>query len=352
MRPTYEEQNEAEQYATEDVSRLAGVTGHVGDPLMKEVNEDDVVHLDNVHKTYLLGVEGVPALRGVSARIKKGEFIVILGTSGGGKTSMLNIIGTIDKPTKGNLRICGHRISSKTSDPEVAELRLNHLGFVFQTFNLLSAMTAFENVEMPMVLSGRLNKGQRKERVEALLDRVGMTPRMKHFPSQLSGGEQQRVTIARAVANDPELLLLDEPTGDLDTRNSDIVMNLLVELNETETKTLVMVTHDVGLKYFAHRVFHMRDGKISRIEEIPEHRRDEAKDSLRQSLEQSLGRSPSNSIADDPEAAQRPVIEIRKPLDYRIHRFSQATRGVSRQDDLEQRMANVTMTDRSDATRE
>ena len=171
-----------------------------------------IVRLRNVHKTYLLGLEGVPALRGVSLTINEGEFIVILGKSGGGKTSMLNIMGTIDKPTKGDLYIDGKRISNKTSDREVALIRLKKIGFCFQTFNLISSMTALENVELPMILDGELNSKEIRERAMKLLTQVGLKERYNHLPSQLSGGEQQRVTISRAIANKPKLLLLDEPT--------------------------------------------------------------------------------------------------------------------------------------------
>lgn len=175
-------------------------------------DKDTILSIRNVHKTYLLGIEGVPALRGASVSIKRGDFICIYGTSGGGKTTMLNIIGTIDKPTKGELFLCGNYITSRTSDRLLSEIRLKKLGFVFQTFNLLGALSALENVELPMILMGELNPSQRKERAQMLLKSVGMEGRMNHLPSQLSGGEQQRVTIARALANDPEILLLDEPT--------------------------------------------------------------------------------------------------------------------------------------------
>jgi len=213
-------------------------------------------------------LEGVPALRGVSLAVKRGEFVCVFGTSGGGKTSLLNIMGTIDKPTKGDLKLVHTRITSRTPDKVLADIRLNNLGFVFQTFNLLSSLTALENVEMPMILSGKLSTTERRQRAKALLDKVGMSPRLDHLPSQLSGGEQQRVTIARALANNPDILLLDEPTGDLDSVNTAIVMKLLTDLNK-EGITLVMVTHDVGLKFFADRIIWMRDGKIQKIEAVP-----------------------------------------------------------------------------------
>jgi len=227
---------------------------------------DEVVQCVNVHKTYLLGIEGVAALRGVSLSIKRGEFLMLYGTSGGGKSTLLNLIGTIDKPTKGTVQVCGTRVSDKTPDAELALLRLKKLGFVFQTFNLIANLSALENVELPLTLHGALSPSERQERCKALLDSVGMSNRLWHLPAQLSGGEQQRVTIARAMANWPEILLLDEPTGDLDTANTDIVMRILVDLNRKHGITMVMVTHDNHLSAFAHRIVRMRDGKIHREE--------------------------------------------------------------------------------------
>ncbi len=229
----------------------------------------EVIKLVNVHKTYLLGLEGVPALRGVGLTINDGEFVTILGTSGGGKTTMLNIIGTIDKPSKGDVYICGLRIKSSTKDSLLASIRLNKLGFVFQTFNLIGSLSALENVELPMQLQGKLSREEIRARAIKLLGDVGLETRMDHFPNQLSGGEQQRVTIARSIANKPKILLLDEPTGDLDTRSTDIVMKILVDLNIKEGITMIMVTHDVALKGFANRVVRMMDGKVHKIITMP-----------------------------------------------------------------------------------
>ena len=180
----------------------------------------------------------------------------------------MNIIGTIDKPSKGDIYICGLRIKQSTKDSLLASIRLNKLGFVFQTFNLIGSLTALENVELPMQLQGRLTRAEIRERANQLLKDVGLDHRTDHFPNQLSGGEQQRVTIARSIANKPKILLLDEPTGDLDTRSTDIVMKILVDLNVRERITMIMVTHDQGLKYFAHRVVRMNDGKVARIDTI------------------------------------------------------------------------------------
>jgi putative ABC transport system ATP-binding protein len=231
-------------------------------------DREPIIVAKNIHKTYLLGLEGVPALRGVTVTIERGEFICILGKSGGGKTSMLNIFGTIDKPTKGDLRICGQVIKESTSDEEFASLRLNDIGFVFQTFNLVSSMTAIENVMLPMILHGGRTSKEMRARASKLLEKVGLGDRMDHQPSQLSGGEQQRVTICRAVVNHPRILLLDEPTGDLDSVNSDIIMDLLLQLNQEDKITLIMVTHDRELSAFSDRTIHMVDGKISHIEPI------------------------------------------------------------------------------------
>jgi len=239
-----------------------------GNAKPRDMAAEEVIKLVNVHKTYLLGLEGVPALRGVNVSIRAGEFITILGTSGGGKTTLLNIIGTIDKPSKGDVYICGLRIKYSTKDQLLASIRLNKLGFVFQTFNLIGSLTALENVELPMQLRGKLSRDKIRERAVALLEEVGLGSRLDHFPNQLSGGEQQRVTIARAISNNPSILLLDEPTGDLDTRSTDIVMKILVDLNLHKKITMIMVTHDVALKTFADRVVRMADGKIAKIEEV------------------------------------------------------------------------------------
>jgi putative ABC transport system ATP-binding protein len=243
----------------------------------EEIKDDakEVIKLVNVHKTYLLGLEGVPALRGVNLTINDGEFITILGTSGGGKTTLLNIIGTIDKPSKGDVYICGLRIKYSTKDQLLASIRLNKLGFVFQTFNLIGSLTALENVELPMQLRGKLSREQIRKRAVSLLEEVSLGSRLDHFPNQLSGGEQQRVTIARAIANNPSIILLDEPTGDLDTRSTDIVMKILIDLNIKKKITMIMVTHDVGLKYFANRVVRMADGKVNKIETIDANARSE-----------------------------------------------------------------------------
>ena len=247
-------------------------------PISKETNnknEDEyIIQLRNIHKSYLIGVEGVPALRGVSLKVKYGEFLVILGTSGGGKTTLLNIIGTIDAPSRGDLKIFNSNIKSYTNDNFLSLIRLNELAFVFQSFNLLNNFNVVENVELPMKIYGKLSTEEIKKRAISLLEKVGLSKRLWHFPNQLSGGEQQRVTIARALSNNPKILLLDEPTGDLDTKNSDIIMNILMDLNINEGITMIMVTHDVALKSYGNRVMRMMDGKIFSINDINKEERE------------------------------------------------------------------------------
>ena len=251
--------------------------------------EEDVIVLRNIHKTYLIGIEGVPALRGVSLTVKKGEFVIIFGTSGGGKTTMLNIIGTIDTPSRGDIKIFEKLIKSDTPDQDLSNIRLNNISFVFQSFNLFQNLNVLENVEMPMKIKGKLSYKKIKERALYLIDKVGLTNRINHFPNQLSGGEQQRVTIARALVNSPDILLLDEPTGDLDTKNADIVMSLLLELNLLHGITMIMVTHDVSLKNFGQKIVRVIDGKIHHEIDVPIKDRKECIRQLYERLEKKMG---------------------------------------------------------------
>ena len=251
--------------------------------------EEDVIVLRNIHKTYLIGIEGVPALRGVSLTVKKGEFVIIFGTSGGGKTTMLNIIGTIDTPSRGDIKIFEKLIKSDTPDKDLSNIRLNNISFVFQSFNLFQNLNVLENVEMPMKIKGKLSYKKIKERALYLIEKVGLTNRINHFPNQLSGGEQQRVTIARALVNSPDILLLDEPTGDLDTKNADIVMSLLLELNLLHGITMIMVTHDVSLKNFGQKIVRVIDGKIHHEIDVPIKDRKECIRQLYERLEKKMG---------------------------------------------------------------
>ena len=193
---------------------------------------------------------------------------MIRGPSGGGKTTLLNLIGTIDSPSDGELYIMSQRIDGQSKDEFLSQLRLKHIGFVFQTFNLLATMSALENVELPMILLGKYSDKERKKKAVALLKRVGLGDRLDHLPSELSGGEQQRVAIARALANEPDILLLDEPTGDLDSRATVQVMDLILNINRIGPNgegdhtgtTCVMVTHNPELECYADRILYVQDG--------------------------------------------------------------------------------------------
>lgn len=216
-----------------------------------------IVILEDVHKSFVMGKEAVPALRGVSLEVKRGEILCMMGPSGSGKTTLLNIIGGLDTPSRGHVTVDGNNVVA-LNEEKLARLRLTKMGFVFQNFNLLSSFTAIENVQVPMVLFGNTNPKRARE----LLGLVGLSDRMNHYPSELSGGQQQRVAIARAMANEPPLIIGDEMTGDLDTTTSFEVMELLVKLNRERATTIVYVTHDPRMAKYAHRVINMRDGKM------------------------------------------------------------------------------------------
>jgi putative ABC transport system ATP-binding protein len=229
----------------------------------KEVGKDyeHLITVENLHKTYLLGTTAVAALRGVNLKINKGDFISIMGPSGSGKTTLLNLIGGLDTPTKGKIFLEGRNISM-LSDNQLADIRRERIGFVFQFYNLLPQMTALENVMVPLHFSGKLSKRGKKKRATDLLKLVGLEDRAHHTPSELSGGEQQRVAIARAFANDPAICVLDEPTGDLDSKTGILILNLLRDLNQ-KGATFVAVSHDAAVSEFASRTLHMKDGKLT-----------------------------------------------------------------------------------------
>lgn len=254
-------------------------------PAIQEVTlkreREKVIELRNVHKTYLIGDYAVAALRGVSMSVTRGEFVLIYGKSGSGKSTLLSVMGSVDLATKGDVHVLGTRVHHRTKDSVLANLRLTQIGFVFQSFNLLPLSSARENVILPMALAGRLGWRQRGRRADYLLEKVGVAHRKGNVPGQLSGGEQQRVTIARALANQPEMLLLDEPTGDLDGVNSDYVIEMLMDLHE-EGRTVVMVTHDRALRAFADRVLYVHDGLISHEETVPEELRKRMRGALRE----------------------------------------------------------------------
>ncbi len=238
-------------------------SNHFGAGKLTGADASHIVRVDDVHKSFVMGKEAVPALRGVSIDVRRGEFLCLMGPSGSGKTTMLNIIGGLDTPSRGHVTVDGEDVVA-LNEEKLAALRLRKMGFVFQNFNLLSNFTALENVQVPMVLIGNNSPKQAQE----LMRLVGLGDRMGHYPSELSGGQQQRVAIARALANDPPLLIGDEMTGDLDTKTSYEIMALLTKLNKERGTTIVFVTHDPRMSQFASRVIHMSDGQLAR-EEAP-----------------------------------------------------------------------------------
>jgi putative ABC transport system ATP-binding protein len=220
---------------------------------------EPIIVVEDVHKSYLMGKEAVPALRGVNLKIHRGEFVCLMGPSGSGKTTLLNIIGGLDESSRGHVIVEGENLVAM-SENELASLRLKKMGFIFQSYNLLGNFTAQENVEAPMVLA-KVGRKERRERVRLLMEKVGLADRAHHYPSELSGGQQQRVAIARALANDPNILIADEMTGDLDSETGFAIMELATELNE-DGMTIVYVTHDPRMAEFAKRVIKIRDGKM------------------------------------------------------------------------------------------
>jgi putative ABC transport system ATP-binding protein len=221
-----------------------------------------VIRLENVYKTYDLGEVQVHALRGVSLEIHAGEFVAVMGASGSGKSTLMNILGCLDKPTKGHYYLDGVDVSGMDKS-ELARIRNHKLGFVFQGFNLLSRTSALENVELPTIYAG-ISLEERETRAKESLARVGLAERSHHHPSQLSGGQQQRVAIARALVNRPAILLADEPTGNLDSRTSVEIMDILQSLNRDSGLTVALVTHEPDIAQYAKRVLEFRDGKIKK----------------------------------------------------------------------------------------
>ncbi|MBI4614471.1 MAG: ABC transporter ATP-binding protein [Planctomycetes bacterium] len=224
------------------------------------MGETPAVVAENLTKTYQLGRHAVPALRGVDLVVAEGEFVALMGPSGCGKTTLLNLIGLLDVPTRGRIEIGGEDVT-QLSDDRLSDLRRDRIGFVFQFYNLMPQFTARENVEVPLRLAG-VSRRERRVRTDELLAQVGLADRADHLPSELSGGEQQRVTIARALANRPKLLLLDEPTGDLDSASSHEVMGILSRLNQDQRATFLIVTHQEAVAEHASRVVRLLDGKV------------------------------------------------------------------------------------------
>jgi len=223
-----------------------------------------IIELQNVVKTYTIGDSEVRALRGVTYAVEEGDFVAIMGPSGSGKSSLMNILGCLDKPTSGTYLLEGQDVSLLNKD-DLARIRNQKIGFVFQTFNLLSRTTALENVELPLLYTSAHSK-ERHDRALAALDSVGLRDRARHKTNQLSGGEQQRTAIARALLNSPTLILADEPTGNLDTKTSNEIMDIFTKLNVEKGITMVMVTHEPDIACYARKRIYVRDGQIIREE--------------------------------------------------------------------------------------
>jgi putative ABC transport system ATP-binding protein len=219
-----------------------------------------LVQVRDVHKVYPRGSERIDVLKGLDLDVPAGEFLALMGPSGSGKTTLLNLIGALDKPTSGQVIVDGHDLT-RASARELARWRAQHVGFVFQFYNLLPVLTAARNVELPLLLTG-LSRTDRRKHVEAALELVGLADRADHYPAQLSGGQEQRVGIARAIVNDPTLLLCDEPTGDLDRQTAGEILDLLAALNQRYGKTVIMVTHDALAAERAGRVLHVDKGQL------------------------------------------------------------------------------------------
>jgi putative ABC transport system ATP-binding protein len=223
----------------------------VGEPL---------VAIRHLAKSYVRGGQIVPVLSDITLDIQPGDFTALMGPSGSGKTTLLNLVAGIDKPDSGELRVAGIDIAA-LSETELADWRAAHVGFIFQFYNLIPVLTAFENVELPLILTG-LSRAERRERVELTLSVVGLADRMKHYPNELSGGQQQRVAIARAVVADPTLIVADEPTGDLDRVSAADILAMMQRLNRELGKTIIMVTHDMTAAKAANTIVHLEKGEL------------------------------------------------------------------------------------------
>jgi len=223
-----------------------------------------VLEVENVHKVYSLGKTELEALKGVSFTIERGDFMSIVGPSGCGKTTLLNIIGCIDKPTSGKVLFEGNDVATY-SDNQEADTRLSRMGFVFQSFNLIPVLSVSENVEFPLILRG-VEKKKRRGRVKELVDAVGLSRYSAHKPDELSGGQRQRVAIARALVNEPELVIADEPTANLDSETGAMIVDLMGTLNQEQGVSFVFSTHNPEIMKYAHRIIHLKDGLVDRVE--------------------------------------------------------------------------------------
>ena len=221
--------------------------------------KDPLITLLDIGRKYVIGAETIHALKSVSLTIEKGEFVALMGPSGSGKSTLMNILGCLDTPTKGTYILNGNQVS-EMSDSELAEIRNKEIGFVFQTFNLLPRSSSLENVALPLVYAG-VSRAQREDRAQKTLESVGLGNRVHHKPNELSGGQRQRVAVARALVNNPSIILADEPTGNLDTKTSVEIMGLLEEIH-SKGNTIILVTHEEDIAQHAHRIVRMRDGLI------------------------------------------------------------------------------------------
>ncbi len=234
---------------------------------------EPVIQVKNLYKIFRVGSSKVRALNGVDLTIYRGEFCAIVGTSGSGKSTMLNMLAGLEKPTKGEVIVAGEHLENM-SENQLVKFRREKVGFIFQSFNLLGTMNAVENVALPLMFRG-IDKKTREEKASKMLDLVGLSKHKKHRPNEMSGGQQQRVGVARALVLDPEIIFADEPTGNLDSHTSEEVLKLMRKVVQEKNQTLVMVTHDNHLAGFADRIFHIIDGKIVKIEDRKDYKEEE-----------------------------------------------------------------------------
>ena len=219
------------------------------------------IELRDVHKEYQRDKQRIPVLSGLTLAVEEGDYVALMGPSGSGKTTLLNLVGGLDQPTRGQIVVHGTDIAKLGGRP-LAQWRARHIGFIFQLYNLIPVLSALQNVELPLLLH-RMSGGERRKRAQVALELVGLGDRMRHYPRQLSGGQEQRVAIARALVSDPKVLLADEPTGDLDRKSAEEILQLLERLNREFKKTIVMVTHDPHAAERAHRMVHLDKGELS-----------------------------------------------------------------------------------------
>ena len=226
----------------------------------------EIIHIENIVKSYIMGRQNLPVLRGISLDIFKNEYVALMGPSGSGKSTLMNILGCLDTPTSGKYILNGNDVS-KMEDNQLAEIRNQEIGFVFQQFNLLPRLSALENVALPLVYAG-LSRKERNQRAKDVLEKVSLTDRSHHKPNELSGGQSQRVAIARALVNNPSIILADEPTGNLDSKTSFEIMEIFGKIHQTGN-TVILVTHEEDIANFAHRIIRLRDGVVESDKKKP-----------------------------------------------------------------------------------